>query len=48
MRRAFVKCAKKVLPALAIAQWFTKRLNFLIFQLPKAKQRPLRTFQLVG
>jgi hypothetical protein len=44
MLRAFVNCAKTVLPALAMSQ----RLNFLISQLPKAEQRPLRTCQLVA
>jgi hypothetical protein len=42
-------CKLSVLPAFAMAQWLlTKRLHFLIFQLPKAEQRPLRASELVA
>jgi hypothetical protein len=47
MLHAFVNCAKTVLPSSAIysAMVLTKCLRFFIFQLPKAEQGPLRTYQ---
>ncbi len=48
MLRAFVNCAKTVLPALALhgAMVLTLRQHFFIFRLSKAEQGPLHTCQL--